>query len=493
MQKSTKDDEAEEGSLKQESLASDLDSPSICLETNNEKGSPVRELGDELPPGAVDHQAANSGIKKSGLSVKSTVFPDDFASSDETTAKAEHQRRSVLLRDGRATSPSRRTAWMTTYVGNPRRATTDNEVRRPSASYKDFISGETKSFRKYKSTVDRASFEVSVDRELSKSWQRTNSQPETLDDSKGSYFFETAEVKDQIANELQIRALIASQLRSNFLFLSFNDTQIIEIAQEFEAVEYEPGTAIITQGYIEENMIYMYILVEGECVVVIDGKEVHGRYGKIEESTLFGELAMLSNAKSRAASIVAVGSDKAVVYRLNSNVFRRMVGDEEISRLCRRMQRIQGVVDTLSGVDTTFGEGTVIRPYKPSSYWLLKQWKGTILQYVWPRVTAMMVMTALLGLLAGFIVKKTSLEVDWPNSKLDTIDTMWSRGTTFTTFVTTFFLTEAFRFWKEVSSRCSFICLYDCTMPPENPLFCFHSSTGQSVASRAVLTTSLCS
>ena len=154
--------------------------------------------------------------------------------------------------------------------------------------------------------------------------------------------------------------------------------------------------------------------------------------------------------------------------------------------------------------DTTFGEGTIIRPYKPSSYWLLKQWKGTILQYVWPWATAMMVMTALLGLLAGFIVKKMSLEVDWPNSKINTIDTMWSRyisflafieililllckhwypfpfalrGTTFTTFVTTFFLTEAFRFWKEVSSRCSFICLYDCTMPPENPLFCFHSST----------------
>ena len=154
MQKSTKDDEAEEGSLKQESLASDLDSPSICLETNNEKGSPVRELGDEPPPGAVDHQAANSGIKKSGLSVKSTVFPDDFASSDETTAKAEHQRRSVLLRDGRATGPSRRTTWMSTYVGNPRRATTDNEVRRRSASYQDFISGNTKSFRKYKSTVE---------------------------------------------------------------------------------------------------------------------------------------------------------------------------------------------------------------------------------------------------------------------------------------------------------------------------------------------------
>ena len=92
---------------------------------------------------------------------------------------------------------------------------------------------------------------MNVARELSKSWQRTNSQLETLDDSNDSDLFETAEVNDQIANELQIRALIASQLRSNFLFLSFNDTQIIEIAQEFEAVEYEPGTAIITQGRLQ--------------------------------------------------------------------------------------------------------------------------------------------------------------------------------------------------------------------------------------------------
>ena len=262
MQKSTKYNDAKEGSLKQEGLASDSNSPSTCLETNttNKTGSPAREPVDESPPGAINPQAANSGIKESGLSIKSTVFLNDFAlhdretevsgnrsslrstssldisfnasrrnanvcsskpvsfsgetkaeaeerrsavlrnsrsaasllrrgglcgrwlptptppapvgvftasfnaspkqvdvqsgSSDKTTAKAEHHRRSALLRDCQATGPSWRTAWKTTYVGSPPRATTDNEVRRPSASYQDFLSGSTNLFRKYKNTVE---------------------------------------------------------------------------------------------------------------------------------------------------------------------------------------------------------------------------------------------------------------------------------------------------------------------------------------------------
>ena len=35
------------------------------------------------------------------------------------------------------------------------------------------------------------------------------------------------------------------------MFLSLNDTQIIEIAQEFEAAEHESGPAIITQGRLQ--------------------------------------------------------------------------------------------------------------------------------------------------------------------------------------------------------------------------------------------------
>jgi hypothetical protein len=48
-----------------------------------------------------------------------------------------------------------------------------------------------------------------------------------------------------------MRALIAKQLRSNFLFLSLNHAQIVELAQNFEAVEYAPGTLVMEQGRLQ--------------------------------------------------------------------------------------------------------------------------------------------------------------------------------------------------------------------------------------------------
>ena len=48
--------------------------------------------------------------------------------------------------------------------------------------------------------------------------------------------------------DAEMISLIAEQLRSNFLFLSFTDDQIIKLAKMLETVEYEPGSAIITQG-----------------------------------------------------------------------------------------------------------------------------------------------------------------------------------------------------------------------------------------------------
>ena len=54
--------------------------------------------------------------------------------------------------------------------------------------------------------------------------------------------------------------------------------------------------------------------------------------------------------------------------------------------------------------DTKLKQGTIIRPYTPSGTWLSKQWKGTILQFVWPLVVRMMVLTTLFGLIVSFII-----------------------------------------------------------------------------------------
>ena len=64
----------------------------------------------------------------------------------------------------------------------------------------------------------------------------------------GSCFLSQRKLNIQSDEDAKHVALITEQLRSNFLFLSIDDAQIIQLAQKFEVVEYEPGSAIIEQG-----------------------------------------------------------------------------------------------------------------------------------------------------------------------------------------------------------------------------------------------------
>lgn len=162
---------------------------------------------------------------------------------------------------------------------------------------------------------------------------------------------------------------------------------------------------------------------------------------------------MLYNTRVRTATIVATkpppGSKTVVLYRLKHDIFRKRIGDEEISRLRQRMHDIQVVIDMLSGVDTNLNKGTIVRPYRPSFLWLLKQWKGTVLQYVWPSVLTMMVMTALFCFIMGLVCGEMSLDVEYSLFEdLEKIYSGWKSTAGLVTFVSTFFLGEAFRYWR---------------------------------------------
>jgi len=238
------------------------------------------------------------------------------------------------------------------------------------------------------------------------------------------------------------------------------------MAQNFELVEYEVGSAIIEQGSLgesthsasaEEKNMYYYILMEGECVVVKDGKQVHGPFGSIEKGTFFGEGGVISKNTVRTATIIASKAPPrtgaVVLYRLNYAFFLEMMGEEEIAKLRERMLAIMCVVDTLSGVDTKLKQGSIIRPYQPESLWLWKQWRGTVLQYVWRWVLGMMIFTALIGIVVSLAVGDWALhDIEsydyYLLDQLRLIGGMWERLTTFLTFVLSFFLSEAFKFWK---------------------------------------------
>ena len=93
--------------------------------------------------------------------------------------------------------------------------------------------------------------------------------------------------------------------------------------------------------------------------------------------------------------------------------------------------------------------GTIIRPYKPSVRWLVRQWSGTILQFVWKDVLLITLLTALFG-----IIVSASTD-DWtPDAEndlilqLDLIYGWWQLTLGLTSFVTTFFLGASFSFWR---------------------------------------------
>jgi hypothetical protein len=119
-------------------------------------------------------------------------------------------------------------------------------------------------------------------------------------------------------------------------------------------------------------------------------------------------------------------------------------------------------------------EGTIMHNYIPSSAWLLKQWTGTVIQYVWVRVIVMMAISALFCVIVHF----TGLPLS--ENQLDAIFDTWDRyvisssnfdifvtllnshcqtqtlllystlrSVVMTTFVLTFFLAQSLKFWQD--------------------------------------------
>ena len=98
---------------------------------------------------------------------------------------------------------------------------------------------------------------------------------------------------------------------------TINNAEAIKYSTLMPQEEYEPGQVIIKQGDPGDKM---YILEEGTCTALIDGKEVRSYE---ESGDYFGELALLNN-EPRKATVIAgeIGTTVAVVSR---SVFDKIV------------------------------------------------------------------------------------------------------------------------------------------------------------------------
>jgi hypothetical protein len=246
---------------------------------------------------------------------------------------------------------------------------------------------------------------------------------------------------------------IMETLRTNFMFQDLPSDMMESLVKAFEKVEYPTGSVIVNQGDADAD--FMYILSKGECSVAIDGKILPEPYGTMTRASIFGELALLYDAP-RAATIKTKSS--ATLFRLDKDSFMFFLVNkrsESPENLKAEIQKIDKAIDKISGVTSRYG-GTIIREYRPERGWLWRRWKGTVVQHAWKPTLGTMLMSFFFIL---FI--RTKVAHTWPLgtapdhnitaiARLEVFGKLWRYLMTLTTFILTFFLSQAYSMWRDV-------------------------------------------
>ena len=138
------------------------------------------------------------------------------------------------------------------------------------------------------------------------SWQNfsTSLRSLSIDDEEGDL--------PKLKNEVRFEHQILQYLRMNYLFVSLNDEQIHEIAKKFEIVTHNVGSFIIKQGEADDDC-YFYVVVDGECSIVKNGKRLPLVMPK---GSSFGEQAVLFGSTSGQSSSIVASKGSVVLYRL---------------------------------------------------------------------------------------------------------------------------------------------------------------------------------
>eukprot|EP00929_Paragymnodinium_shiwhaense_P023222 TRINITY_DN14595_c2_g4_i1.p1 TRINITY_DN14595_c2_g4~~TRINITY_DN14595_c2_g4_i1.p1 ORF type:complete len:1302 (-),score=284.36 TRINITY_DN14595_c2_g4_i1:71-3976(-) len=126
-----------------------------------------------------------------------------------------------------------------------------------------------------------------------------------------------------VHSQIRRREQCEECLRRVKLLETLSDEQIAQLGDAIKMRSYGPGEAIIRQG--QEGHEF-FIVQSGECVATVKTHDDVQEVRRYHSGDLFGELALLRNAK-RAASVVAVDNVECMV--LSRQRFERMLGPLE--------------------------------------------------------------------------------------------------------------------------------------------------------------------
>mmetsp|Transcript_34045 Transcript_34045/g.71635 ORF Transcript_34045/g.71635 Transcript_34045/m.71635 type:complete len:568 (-) Transcript_34045:262-1965(-) len=241
-------------------------------------------------------------------------------------------------------------------------------------------------------------------------------------------------------------------LLQNALFTKLSNDTFNKLISTFDTIELAKDQVIMQQGDPSEGG-FVYVVADGECSVMVDGKIVPEPYGTLKARSIIGELGVLDN-KARAATI-STKTDKVKLYRIDGANFKTILnrGMEDAEQL----EKIDDVLKQITGSKSMFG-GDIILPYKPDRFWLWSRWDGTILNCS-IRSTLFNMLTSLVFILVMRRLTDSSLKFGMAPDKshpliarLDIINRIWSYQTSLTTFILTFFVNQAYGFWNKVHS-----------------------------------------
>ena len=149
---------------------------------------------------------------------------------------------------------------------------------------------------------------------------------------------------------------------------------------------------IVTQGQPCEGD-YVYLVTEGDCTVMVDGKVVPEPYGTLKPKAIFGELGVLYN-QTRAATIVAK-SERVSLFRVKGDTFKSVLhqlvcdGTDPAT-----LASIDQAINQCTGTISLYG-GDIIRTFKPNRAWLWGRWRGTVFQHNFKTTTLNMLLSLL--------------------------------------------------------------------------------------------------
>lgn len=272
---------------------------------------------------------------------------------------------------------------------------------------------------------------------------------------------------DDAPPENEHNEFLKDALLQSVLFTSLPEESLQALIEAFERVEFQKkGDVIYRQGDTCEND-YVYVVGKGgQCLVEVDGKAVPPPYGILRSKTIFGELGVMYN-QTRAAT-VSCRTPAVTLFRIPCDDFKNILNQRIITAAdngdggddAEQLEAIDNVIKEIEGTKTLY-EGAIIKPYKPNRLWLWRQFLGTILQHVAIPMLANMLWSAC------FIVwaRHRTLGGGWwsgaglglpPDAthpliaKLHMVHKIWSYQQGLTTFILTFFLNQAFGFWREI-------------------------------------------